>query len=423
MDVQPCPTNGNSGSGAPSTPTGSLQDSSVSNRDPRKRELEQHADPETKRQATSAHSSQLSDSTPNVSTFNRYGPLSGLAENDSDESDSTPVQPRLIKPPPLFVHEVHKYKQLVSDLQKIASSKFTTLMKNNLVKVNTSSVDDYRLLVKFFKENNIQYHTFRDPSSKVKNAVIKNVPTDYSDEEIAADLEAQGIIASKVTRLYRKDRSPMPIVAVEVADSLILNELFKITTLFNALVFVELRSKSSSVVRCKRCQLTGHTRNYCHVTPKCAHCSQNHTGTRCPRLASPPLCANCQGPHAASDKRCPFYAARQAAFASRKTPARSYADMANTPAHVTSPAAFHSQRPPLPTPTTLPLSRPTSTPQNFSSPAPSSLAPPHSNHPNIDLSTIIQQIISSIIPVIQNVVHSILQPLLPHIIHSTRHGP
>ena len=71
--------------------------------------------------------------------------------------------------------------------------------------------------------------------------------------------------------------------------------------------------------QCTRCQKLGHTSKGCKAPVVCAHCARNHSTThhrsRCPDCATeailaeqdcphPPICANCQGAHHATDAMC-----------------------------------------------------------------------------------------------------------------------
>jgi len=138
--------------------------------------------------------------------------------------------------------------------------------------VSIAYSDDYRKLVKFLNNSNFQYHSLRDPKSK--SAILRNIPIDYTVEEISAELSAE-ISVLKVFRFYRQDRSPTPLCAVEVKDSHELEKLFKVNRLFNSIT-VELLRKTNTIVQCKRSQELGHTKNYCKLAFRCIICGQNH---------------------------------------------------------------------------------------------------------------------------------------------------
>jgi hypothetical protein len=58
-----------------------------------------------------------------------------------------------------------------------------------------------------------------------------------------------------------------------------------------------------SVLQCYRCQTFGHVASACSNEEKCRNCGESHNSKDC--TTDTPVCANCSGPHAASDHVCP----------------------------------------------------------------------------------------------------------------------
>ncbi|GBP95535.1 Nucleic-acid-binding protein from transposon X-element [Eumeta japonica] len=57
-----------------------------------------------------------------------------------------------------------------------------------------------------------------------------------------------------------------------------------------------------------RCQTFGHSSVNCHRPQRCVRCGEGHIAADCTRPRDQgPTCANCQGPHPASDRRCPVF--------------------------------------------------------------------------------------------------------------------
>ncbi|GBP34308.1 Nucleic-acid-binding protein from transposon X-element [Eumeta japonica] len=63
--------------------------------------------------------------------------------------------------------------------------------------------------------------------------------------------------------------------------------------------------------QCHRRQTFGHSSVNCHRPQRCVCCGEGHIAADCTRLRNQgPTCANCQGPHPASDRRCPVFRKR-----------------------------------------------------------------------------------------------------------------
>ena len=85
-----------------------------------------------------------------------------LTEDTShpDELD-TAYPPQGLKPPPIFLHGVINYTDMIKSLNEVAEEEqfFTKSLTNNLVKLACSTSDTYRAIIKHCKEQNILPHT------------------------------------------------------------------------------------------------------------------------------------------------------------------------------------------------------------------------------------------------------------------------
>jgi len=67
---------------------------------------------------------------------------------------------------------------------------------------------------------------------------------------------------------------------------------------------VKVREYIPNPMRCKSCQLLGHTTKKCVNTPVCSECALSpHSPSKCTKIC----CANCSGEHSASSRQCPKY--------------------------------------------------------------------------------------------------------------------
>jgi hypothetical protein len=85
---------------------------------------------------------------------NRCAPISN--HNDTDDVN-TEVTDRVIeevkqKIPPLYIYEIYDYIVLLNKISPIITSDFNFHSKNICLKLNLSTVDDYRSITKHFSE-------------------------------------------------------------------------------------------------------------------------------------------------------------------------------------------------------------------------------------------------------------------------------
>jgi hypothetical protein len=110
-----------------------------------------------------ANSNSLS---PLSATRNRYLPFSNLNEandnmnlvtsSDEDDPRSTEVSQKI---PPLYIHNITDFDNFHNSLTTTTSDDFTISQIKNALKLNLSSIDDYRTIIKKFDQSEIAYHT------------------------------------------------------------------------------------------------------------------------------------------------------------------------------------------------------------------------------------------------------------------------
>ena len=205
----------------------------------------------------------------------------------------------------MFLHG--DYQQLIRDLESILED-FSTQLRGKFVKISTTSTQDFRSLTKHLDNFNQEYHTFRSPDTSKLSLMVRNIPYSLSNEEIYKELVNLSYPVLQVTRLYKRDRMPMPLCAIEVENSDQGIKMLQLDRLFHSIVKVEKRRPSSSVPQCTRCQHYGHTKNYCKREPRCVRCEGNHHYKNCnvPRSTAS-KCVNCKDDHPANFKGCTYY--------------------------------------------------------------------------------------------------------------------
>lgn len=226
-------------------------------------------------------------------------------EQTNDDITDTLNPPKAVKIPPIFLHGQHNHKEVIDDINQITNSEYTTTYTTKALKINLTSVEDYRELAKHYTDNNIQYHTYRSPDSKPLSVAIKNVPLSLEILDIQTELNKYSLPILKITRLYYKDKTPMPVCIVDLQATEKATEIFKINKLGNSIIKIEPRKITKDIPQCHRCQRLGHTKNYCKLEPRCIKCAGNHLSTECLKGRNePPTCANCQEEHPANYRGC-----------------------------------------------------------------------------------------------------------------------
>lgn len=244
----------------------------------------------------------------NVNLQNRYTPLAqeeNLATNIDEATKSIP------KPPPIFVYGVVNFPQMIQKIHNIieAGQYTTRSMANNTIKINCTTPDIYRKLVKYLKENNIVYHTYQPKEERAFRVAIKYLHHTMDVKEITDDITSQGHkVRNIINAKQRRTKEPLNLFFVDLEPADNNKDIYKIRRILNSCVQIEPPRKDKNIIQCTRCQLYGHTKTYCNGPFRCVKCGEPHDTASCKKSSkTPATCALCGGPHPANYKGCDYY--------------------------------------------------------------------------------------------------------------------
>ncbi|XP_036345013.1 uncharacterized protein LOC118754252 [Rhagoletis pomonella] len=120
-----------------------------------------------------------------------------------------------------------------------------------------------------------------------------------SEQEILDGLKSQGVVA---VYKFTKDRNGIKSPTGRIVLTF---NLYKVPSVIDVAWYsLKVEEYFPTPMRCRNCQLLGHTLKRCNNNPTCETCNlPPHNPEKCQRL----MCANCFGSHSASDKDCPQY--------------------------------------------------------------------------------------------------------------------
>lgn len=245
---------------------------------------------------------------PRENIKNKFSPLSDLVDTDNDQSDKIEIDTPEVrqKIPPLYVYDITDYIHFRDTITPMIIDEFSIANKNTVLRLNLTSVDDYRTLTKYFTEIKIKYHTYQLPEDGNLSVIIRNLPTSIPEEQIFNAITDLNFSVVSVTRLQNKHKSPIPIVAVLLEKTAI--DIFSVDRLLNCIVSIENRKTDSNIPQCQNCQRFQHTKNFSKLPPRCVKCSGDHHYSACTKDSStPPTCVNCLGNHPANYRGCTAY--------------------------------------------------------------------------------------------------------------------
>jgi len=180
--------------------------------------------------------------------------------------------------------------------------------KNNKIKINVKTIDDFRAIKKFFEEKKYEYYTYRLKSEKDISAVICNLPMSITESEIFNELKNLNYPIKSVTKLTNKNKLPLPLAAIQLTRTEEANKIFELNRFLNCIITIEPRRKSNVPPQCTNCQRYGHISKSCSLNPRCVKCDGNHHYSNCPKESTTPhKFVNCNEPHPANYRGCTMY--------------------------------------------------------------------------------------------------------------------
>jgi len=248
-------------------------------------------------------------------TRNRYEPLTQNEPTDMDTvSPDVTEEPNAVihikPPPPIFMKGILDFPNFCSVLiELIGVDNFFCKSAGDRLKIQTANPDSYRVLIRYLKESNAEYHTYQLREDKPLRVVIRNIHESTPTQLIKSELETRLFEVRQVSNvLHKTTKRPLPLFFVDLEPTDLSNDIYKLTSLLHTKIKVEEPYKPKVISQCTNCQEYGHTKTYCGYHSRCVRCGDHHQSSACPISRSdPPKCALCSGDHPASYKGCSVY--------------------------------------------------------------------------------------------------------------------
>jgi hypothetical protein len=223
------------------------------------------------------------------------------AAHSSQVPASKPVKP-------IFVNESLQVVRNVLLSLQFSSRPLCKVRGPKSTQVSCFDINDKKKLIEKFKLQSIGFHTFSEPSEKLRCFVLKGF-YNASCDELLNVLKSSSVPAIKVSDLIRKD--DFVIFLVHFADVINVNFLNHNYHVIDDIVvkWENLKRSSNKVTQCFNCQKYGHSSLSCGYPPRCVKCDISHPKGACTRTSreGDPKCCNCGGNHSANHRKCPVY--------------------------------------------------------------------------------------------------------------------
>jgi hypothetical protein len=129
-------------------------------------------------------------------------------------------------------------------------------------------------------------------------------------EEIKAEIAKLGHKVSNIWNVkHYLTKQPLSMFFIDLLPAPNNKDIFNVEFLQQYKIRFEPPRHSRNITQCANCQRYGHTKNFCHLKPRCVKCTGDHSTSRCPRKerSSDVRCVRCNGNHPANYKGCKDY--------------------------------------------------------------------------------------------------------------------
>jgi hypothetical protein len=234
-----------------------------------------------------------------TSTSNRH---TALLEEEREEQQKAgnEITP---KPPPVYITDATNISPLIQLLEQIAFQQYEDKsLAHNQVKVQPKTSESCRIIIKALTVKRTHFHTYK----------LKQETSYYSinPAEIKTEIEN---LTHTITNIWniKQNRTKLPFSMFIVELKTVPNnkDISSVEYIQQCKIKFEPPKHKRDTDQCANCQRYGHTRNYCHLKPRCVKCAGDHLTNQCHRKerSSDARCVLCGGNDAADYRGCAVY--------------------------------------------------------------------------------------------------------------------
>lgn len=252
----------------------------------------------------------------NLDVSNSFKPLEMVSEDNASEfysdldtvsnASTIPKKKRATRVPPIIMNgHIGNPKGFYQYINTIIKGPIKIKCTRTKTIFNCESVGDHAILIKYFKETNLEFYTYPLPGQGLVKTVMRGLSRGFTAEDVAVELKEKGFSPHKVIQMKEKDTGkPIPLFICLFPSETPIQSVFKIERLCYMTVKWERYKNKSKVTQCYRCLGFNHTSRTCCFKERCIKCGENHENKEC--VKEEPRCANCTGAHLANSPQCPI---------------------------------------------------------------------------------------------------------------------
>lgn len=210
---------------------------------------------------------------------------------------------------------------------KLSSQPIFKSLGYQKIQVLAASPEDKETIIAKLKSQLFSFYTYTEPAAKPMIYVLKGMKSDFTCDDILADIKDLQLPVIKVSHLINQpNKDPVFLVHFERTNVNLNIRTIQATARYIC-HFVSTWERfdraRKRITQCRNCQMFGHAASQCHRPYKCVKCTDSHNPGECQRKTKDqegtPKCVNCQGEHTANSRTCAAYVSYAEKIASHRT--------------------------------------------------------------------------------------------------------
>lgn len=225
---------------------------------------------------------------------------------------NSPPNAKNTKATPIIAYNINQ-KVLKNSLASQNKTDFRVLRGNNPDRcvILPESKETHMATLALLSDKKVSHYTFTPKEERNTPLLLKNVPVDYSLDDIVDEFASLGLSDKifKISPIRSGILAKFNFYIIQILPGVQISEFLKIHWLFHTRVKIE-KFTNREDAQCFKCQMMGHFASNCNMDLRCVKCAQEHTSDVCPLPKGAPKedlkCALCKGSgHPASYRGCP----------------------------------------------------------------------------------------------------------------------
>lgn len=228
----------------------------------------------------------------------------------NDSSPSTNVEQAHNDPRPIYLTGDEDILTVIDKISAaVGHDNFLTKSTKIGIQVTCHDQNSRQKLLNYINAHGIDSFTHQPPQERGFRVFIRHLHKSTPINWITDNLSQLGYtVRFAAVAVNHFSKLTYNAFTIELEKTPNVENILDLTTLGNQQIEVEKLTPQHKIVQCYRCQLFGHTKNYCSRPYTCVKCAGSHKAGDCNKTSEEDAkCANCGGGHPASFRGCNAY--------------------------------------------------------------------------------------------------------------------